>query len=125
MAKAGRENAARRSRRPSSRGSEQSGRPNDQHKSSDQIQAAELDLGKELNPGGSDKADDQSADQGAFEAAEAADDNDDKGQNQRLDPHAEHRGVARNDDRAAEAGHEAANRKCGHIDEPDIEPEGS
>src|SRR6516164_1162718 len=110
MAKAGRENAARRSRRPSSRGSEQSGRPNNQHKGGDQIKDGELDLGKELNPGGSDKADDQRADEGAFEAAEPADDNNDKGQHQGLDPHAEHRGVARYDDRAAEAGHETADR---------------
>ena len=69
------------------------------------------------------KLDDQRADQRAFEAPEPADHHDDERQDQRVDAHAEHGGLRRHDDRAAEPGHEAADGEGLHVDTADIDPE--
>src|SRR6476659_5182032 len=111
------------SRRLSSRVSEQPGRLDQQHQGRDQIEYGQLDLGKELNSRGAHEAHDQRADERALQAAEAADDDDDEGEYERVEAHPEHRRLARHDDRAAEARHEAADRKCRHVDQPDIDPE--
>ena len=70
------------------------------------------------------EAHDQRADQRAFEAAEAADHHDDEREHERVDAHAEHGGLSRHDDRAAEPGHEAADGEGLHVDAVDIDAEG-
>src|SRR5262249_38228357 len=58
----------------------EAGRLDEQHHGGDQVEDRELDLGEELHAGGAHEADDQRADQGALEAAEAADHDHDEGE---------------------------------------------
>src|SRR5258707_945823 len=114
------------SRRLSSRVSEQPGRLDQQHHGRDQIEHGQLDLGKELNSRGAHEAHDQRADERPLQAAEAPDDDDDEGEYERVEAHPEHRRLARHDDGAAEARHEAADRKkvVARIDPPREPDEG-
>src|SRR5215216_5151429 len=85
----------------SSRVSKQAGRFDQQHDGGDEIEDRQLDFRKKLNSCGSHEADDESTNERALQAAEPADDHDDESKDQRVDAHAEHGGLARNNDGAA------------------------
>src|SRR5262252_6225603 len=91
---------------------EEAGRTDEEHDCRHQVEHGQLDLRKERDAELADDSNHERAHQRALEAPEAADDHDDEGEDERIDAHAEHGGLLRHDDGAAEARHEAAEGEC-------------
>jgi hypothetical protein len=99
-------------------------RTHEQDQRGDEIEHGELDLREERDAGFAHHADDQRPCERALEAAGAADDHDDEGEDECIHAHAQHGGLARHHDGAAKPGHEAAQRERLDIDPVHVHAQG-
>src|SRR5207247_9661344 len=90
---------------------EEAGWPDQQDDRRDEVEHGELDLGEPRDASLADDADDERPHERALEAAEPAHHDDDEREDDRVDPHTEHRRLAGDDDGAAEPRHGAAGRE--------------
>src|SRR5512134_1479731 len=102
---------------------EEPGGPHEQHDRGNEIEHRQLDLRIQRDARLPEEAHDEGPGERALQAAEAADDDDDKGKDQRLHAHAEHGGLAGHHDSAAQPGHEAADGERLDVNPVHVDPE--
>src|SRR2546426_8833331 len=91
-----------------SRAPEETGRPDEQDHRRDEVEDGELDLGEVGDPERAHEADDEGADERTFQTSQPSDHDDDEGEDQGVDAHAQHGARDRHDDGAGQPGPEAA-----------------